>query len=153
MPYISSNFKNNANAPRDTWVGISGSPYHGGLKDGKDSLYGQCVTYAKVVTPSLPGTQFWKEGIAVKGNAHIQEGTVIATFNGGNYKGHENHTAIYVSQDETGIYVWDQYIARHPKDPKTHPEMHSKAIGPRLIRFNGASYLNDANSYYVVEPR
>ena len=54
----------------------------------------------------------WREGIRVRGNEHlIKKGTAIATFEDGIYpnRPNHNHVAYYVSQDETGIVVIDQW--------------------------------------------
>jgi hypothetical protein len=59
MPYVSQNYANNPAAPMGTWVG---APPH----------YGQCVSYVKTVTPSLPQTSQWTKGALVKGNSAVK---------------------------------------------------------------------------------
>jgi hypothetical protein len=79
----------------------------------------------KKVCPTLPETSLWKKGLPVKDNKKISVGTVIATFNtAGKYEG---HAAIYVSQDPTGISVYDQYVT--PPSPK--------AVVPGFTSFAG----------------
>jgi hypothetical protein len=74
----------------------------------------------------------------------IPAGTVIATFTKeGKYHG---HAAIYEKQDDTGIYVVDQYIWGHPPSP----------ISKRRIRFKfglgqNPTDVNDGDNFYVVE--
>jgi hypothetical protein len=127
MPYISSNYDNNPNAKEGKWVS-----YLGGEQ-------GQCVSYVKVVTPGLPQTSKWKKGALVRGLATVKAGTVIATFDA---KGHyHGHAAIYVSQDEDGILVWDQYIT--PPNPKP--------IGSRTLRFGAHGNSNNGDKFYVVD--
>jgi hypothetical protein len=150
MSFVATDYKKNARAPQNKWVGVDKTIfYYGGLLDGRaNTYYGQCVTYAKAVAPDLPTTPHWKRGDAVKGSTSIVEGTVIATFHGGSYVAGENHTAVYVKQDVDGIYVWDQYIA---KDPKTAPAIKSKPVGPRLLRFGAPHHVNNGDEFYVVE--
>ena len=150
MAYVSADYKNNAKAPKNKFVGVSGSFFFSGsLSDWKaGTSYGECVTYVKAVTPdlALKQTKSWKKGDQVKGNSSIVEGTVVATFTGGGYTGHENHAGIYEKQDASGIYVWDQYWDHKHKTPTN-----AKAVGQRLIRFGGPNPVNDGNAYFVVE--
>jgi hypothetical protein len=150
VAYVSLDYFKNSKAPQDKWVGVSDSVFFsGGLDDYKEnSYYGECVTYVKAVTPDLTLTQTknWDGKTLVKGNKDIVAGTAIATFNGGAYTGHENHAAIYVSQDEKGIYVWDQWWDRKNKPPKN-----VKAIGLHLIRFGGSKPVNDGDDFYIIQ--
>jgi hypothetical protein len=128
-PYVSTNYLDNKDAPIDkgVWVADPGGQY-----------YGQCVSYVKFVTPSLPQTSLWKKGKQVKTQSDIKAGTVIATFDSdGKYSG---HAAIYESQSALGINVIDQWITQ-PSSP----------IHRRLIRFGGAGTVNDGNNYFIVE--
>jgi hypothetical protein len=70
---------------------------------------GSCASLVQHYTRVGP-TANWKEGEVVKGNS-IKKGTAIATFVNGVYpnKKHDNHAALYVSQDATGIWVVDQW--------------------------------------------
>ena len=100
---------------------------------------GQCVSYVKRVCPSLPQTSKWIKGLPVKDNKNVVEGTVIATFNeSGKYWG---HAAIYVSQNDKGIDVYDQWIT--PPGPK--------AVGPRTLRWGAHGIANNGDGFYVVE--
>src|SRR5262249_43334350 len=100
---------------------------------------GQCVSYVKMVCPTLPQTSKWKRGTPVKGDTTIAAGTVIATFN--KSAQYEGHAAIYVSQDDKGILVYDQYVT--PPNPK--------AIGPRTLRFGAGGNSNNGDNFYVVD--
>lgn len=57
-------------------------------------------------------TKTWREGRKVRGN-YIAPGTAIASFRDGVYK--NDHAAIFVSQDDDGIVVYDQF--NRPKKP------------------------------------
>lgn len=104
---------------------------------------GQCVAYVQKCS-TLGPTGSWLQGALVKGNKEIQPNTVIATFVDGKYASKtdgSSHAAVYLSQDATGIWVYDQW-----KGQKVHK---------RCIRFNGAARkataVNDGDRYYVVE--
>lgn len=73
----------------------------------------------------------------MKGNASVAEGTAIATFVKDGYSG---HAAIYESQDDKGIHVYDQWITGA-----------GKAIGPRLIKWDGTGVANNGAGYYVIK--
>lgn len=145
MPYISSNYANNGNAPKNKWVCAPTSklkPFddvpEGAQTKGLD-LCGQCVSYVKVVCAQLPATALWKKGAPVKNNAKIAAGTVIATFNAtGRYEG---HAAIYVSQNPTGVTVYDQYVTGAAP----------KSVGPRVLRWGANGRSNNGDNFYVVE--
>jgi hypothetical protein len=145
MAYVSTNYSTNANAPINKWTCAptsSSQPFaqapSGEITKGTD-LCGQCVSYVKRVCPTLPETGKWTKGLAVKNNATISAGTVIATFNAaGKYDG---HAAIYVSQSPTGISVFDQYVT--PPNPK--------AVGPRTLRWGAHGNSNNGDKFYVVD--
>jgi len=93
----------------------------------------------KKVCPTLPPTGVWTKGLSVKDNNNILPGTVIATFNSsGKYEG---HAAIYVSQNTTGIVVYDQYIT--PPNPSP--------VGSRTLRWNAHGNSNNGDNFFVVE--
>jgi hypothetical protein len=101
---------------------------------------GQCVAYIKEAADA-PVTSKWAEGVKVKGG-DIPTGSAIATFQGGKYQndtGGKSHAAIYVSQDDTGLLVWDQW--------KGQP------VHQRTITFaNGAKPpKNDGDAFSVIE--
>jgi len=100
---------------------------------------GQCVTYVKHVS-GAPASSLWEQGQAVRG-AMLPMGTVIATFQDGRYQNAmdgRSHAAIYLSQDETGIWVYDQWF--------------NQPVHKRLIRFRGGQGTanNDGDAYSVV---
>ena len=82
-------------------------------------------------------TSTWKQGRKVRGN-DISPGTAIASFRNGVYQ--NDHAAIFVSQDDKGITVYDQY--NHPK----------KTWGKRVLRFDlgGSDYSNDGEYFYTI---
>lgn len=145
MAYVSTNYKNNPNAPEGKWAcaPTSSLPPQDSAPSGAQSkgidLCGQCVSYVKRVCPTLPSTSQWKKGQAVKNNTTIAPGTVIATFNqNGKYEG---HAAIYVGQSAAGISVYDQWMT--PPTPK--------AVGQRLLRWGAPGNSNNGDNFYVVD--
>jgi hypothetical protein len=93
----------------------------------------------------LPLTTAWQEGAPVRGNPHIPRGTAIATFESdGSYTSESgNHAAIYLYQDDHGIWVYDHW--------------HGQPVHKRLIRFEGGSggkwgsKSNDGRRFAVIE--
>ena len=145
MSYTATNYKKHDKAPVGKWTcspGSSEGPFDAvptGAKTHHPNYCGQCVSYVRQVYPTLPTTEGWKKGSPAKGNA--KEGMVIATFNSeGNYYG---HAAIYVSEDQDGINVYDQYI--YGVTPK--------AVGPRKLKFGAANDVNNGDKFYIVEPK
>lgn len=145
MAFVTTNYKLNPKAPVGKWTCAPNStkePFDKaptGYDTKGNDLCGQCVSYVKKVCPILPATSSWKKGLAVKDNAKIVPGTVIATFNAaGKYEG---HAAIYVSQDTVGINVYDQWAT--PPTPK--------AVGPRVLRWGAIGNSNNGDNFYVVE--
>lgn len=145
MPFVSVNYRANVKAPLGQWSCTRTStlaPYSThppiGLRSAPN-FCGQCVSYVTAVCPSLPvNTALWKKGALVHGNKSIVSGTVIATFNTmGRYHG---HAAIYVSQDQRGIHVYDQWITGT-----------GKSAGPRVIKWNGHGVSNNGDGFHVVE--
>lgn len=105
---------------------------------------GHCVPFVQAVA-GLPPTAAWSPGAWVQGNRKIPAGTPIATFEkDGTYTSRTgNHAAIYISQDRTGLWVYDQW--------------RGQPVHKRLIRFEGGlgkqsgSKSNDGTSYRVIE--
>ena len=101
---------------------------------------GHCVPFVQMCA-GAPQTKLWKQGSRVRSNAHLAKGTAIATFKDGKYQNAitGNHAAIFISQDDTGIWVYDQYLG--------------VAVDKRHIRFNGGvgSMSRDADTFYVIE--
>lgn len=104
---------------------------------------GHCVDFVKVAA-GAPQTAAWRKGAQVRGNPQIPRGTAIATFEAdGTYTNASgNHAAIYLYQDESGIWVYDQWQGR--------------PVHKRLIRFEGGSggakgsKSNDAKRFAVI---
>jgi hypothetical protein len=105
---------------------------------------GYCVDFVKVAA-GVPRTALWQQGAEVRGNPHIAPGTAIATFESdGSYTSETgNHAAIYLSQDEDGIWVYDQW--------------QGQPVHKRLISFEGGagakrgSKSNDGRRFAVIE--
>jgi hypothetical protein len=105
---------------------------------------GHCVDFVKAAA-GLPRTAAWQEGLAVRGNLQIARGTAIATFepDGSYTSASGNHAAIYLDQDEHGIWVYDQW--------------RGQPVRKRLIRFEGGSgskrgsKSNDGRRFAVIE--
>ena len=109
---------------------------------GKKVGNGQCVVFVQQCAGAAMTSQ-WKKGKKVKGNANIKKGTGIATFDASDRypnRANGNHAAIFVSQDATGIWVYDQWVTKG-------------AVGKRLIRFKGGSGSpsDDGDAYFVIE--
>jgi hypothetical protein len=113
---------------------------HPELYEGKAVGTGQCVAYVQAAA-GAPSTATWMAGEKVRTATHVDAGTVIATMVDGHYPNHSsgNHAAIYISHDEHGIRVWDQWSGH--------------AVSQRVIRYHGGtgSASNDGDAYYVVE--
>lgn len=117
----------------------------------KTALVGshQCVAlvqhYAKA-----PLTSIWKEGKIVMGNSAIEKGTAIATFVNGKYPNlsHDNHAALYISQDIKGIWVMDQW-----KGDPNKPKVSKRYIRSKGKHKNGAFLdpSNNADAFSVIE--
>ena len=105
---------------------------------------GHCVDFVKAAA-GVPRTAAWQEGAEVHGNPHIARGTAIATFESdGSYTSESgNHAAIYLYQDDRGIWVYDQW--------------QGQPVHKRLIRFEGGSggkwgsKSNDGRRFAVIE--
>lgn len=89
----------------------------------------ECVEFVRQTT-GAPSTKNWRPGAKVRGTPGIPRGAAIANFKDGMYL---SHAAIYLDQDESGIWVLDQwnkqgYVAkRQIKYPTGHEK---KALGP-----------------------
>lgn len=109
---------------------------------------GECVAFVRKCT-GAPQAKFWKQSTTqVKGNgSSIKTGTAIATFKGGTYANQSsgNHAAIYIRQDATHLYVYDQWGKR--------PTRKAKAVSERAIKFGnlGASPSDDGAAFWVIE--
>ena len=105
---------------------------------------GYCVDLVKAAA-GAPRTAAWQQGAEVRGNREIARGTAIATFElDGSYTSESgNHAAIYLYQDDRGIWVYDQW--------------QGQPVHQRLIRFGGGSggkwgsKSNDGTRFAVIE--
>ncbi len=101
---------------------------------------GQCISLIKTCSMA-PNTDQWKAGDKVLSlpQGTIPAGAVIATFKNGRYPNMTGyHAAIYISHDEQGIWVWDQWLG--------------KPVHKRLIRnrVDKATASNKAQKYRLV---
>ena len=103
---------------------------------------GQCVAFVKAAAKA-PHTGAWRRGERVRGNAAVRQGTAIATFdaNGayGNYTDGSSHAAIFVSQDDHGLTVLDQFVFPHPK-----------TVNARTLVFGHGTPANNGDAFYVI---
>jgi len=95
----------------------------------------------------LPDPMEWAKGDKVF-SATIRPGTPIATFNSeGEFRsGSGSHAGIFITQNENGIWVYDQYKTTAGKQ---------RPVDARFIRNRGGSgaAANDASGYFVVVKR
>jgi hypothetical protein len=104
----------------------------------------QCVEFVRQAA-SAPHTSTWRPGVRVMDArpGSIAAGTAIATFVDGGYptdnKG--KHAAIYISHDQTGISVLDQW--------KDQGEVKARTIKFRVPP--GTRRSNDGSCFYVIE--
>jgi len=97
-----------------TGSGVAGAIVATGYADllGQNVGTGQCVALAQA-TSDVGYTSTWSPRAQVQGDTDIAVGTVIATFGSdGTYTNTygQSHTAIYLGQDNSGIYVEDQWL-------------------------------------------
>ena len=104
---------------------------------------GQCVALVEKAA-GTPTTAQWKRGRKVAQDLTVAAGTAIATFDPdgtyGNHTDGRSHAAVYVSQDEAGLSVYDQWLGQ---------PVHS-----RDIRFKAGKMglpVNDGDQFYVIE--
>jgi hypothetical protein len=109
----------------------------------------QCVALVQTYTEA-PRTADWKQGVSVRGNLLLTKATAVATFEDGVYKNHAhgNHAAFYLSQDQGGIWVMDQWKG-DPKKP---------AVSKRYLRYQGTGKdgnwidtSNNGDAFSVIE--
>jgi hypothetical protein len=128
-------------------VARSDGPYiaaHPEAFEGRVVDAGHCVDFVQAAA-GAPLTAAWQEGAEVRGNLDIARGTAIATFQAdGTYANESgNHAAIYLYQDDRGIWVYDQW--------------RGQPVAKRLIRFEGGSgsswgsKSNDGRRFAVIE--
>ena len=99
-----------------TGSGVAGAIVATGYADllGQNVGTGECVALAQA-TSDVGYTSTWSPGAQVQGDTDIAVGTVIATFGSdGTYTNTygQSHTAIYLGQDSSGIFVEDQWLGQ-----------------------------------------
>src|SRR5271154_2896741 len=97
-----------------TGSGVAGAIVATGYADllGQNVGTGQCVALAQA-SSDVGYTLTWSPGAQVEGETDIAVGTVIATFGSDGTYTHtygQLHTAIYLGQDSSGIFVEDQWL-------------------------------------------
>jgi hypothetical protein len=121
----------------ETWLGKFAPPNN------------ECVSLVKAAA-GAPQTALWRKGAPVRGNLTLARGTAIATFNDvGRYASNPrgNHAAIYIRQDGTSIWVYDQWAERPERNRKAKP------VSERQISFKGGrgSVCDDGDAYSVIQ--
>ena len=140
--YVAKDYATHPKAPVGKWVCAPTSelgPFKDEPTDNTEAPHycGQCVSYVRVLCPTLPQTTRWVPGDLAKTSTDIEEGTIIATFDSANrYMG---HAAVYVSRDEKGLNVYDQWVTGK-----------GKAIGPRPLRYGAPGSSNNGDLFYIV---
>lgn len=109
--------------------------------EGKVVDDGHCARFVQIAA-GAPQTSIWQKGEHVQKAAYISKGTVIATFDGnGKYPTDKQgkHAAIYISHDQYGIEVWDQWVGQ--------------PVHKRKIMYKEGNHYrsNDGDTFYVVE--
>lgn len=137
------------NAP---WTGgryVADNPM--GLISPKPVGDGECVALVQRAA-GMPLTRYWRREASVRGNPDIKPGTIIATFDDdgryGNHTDGTSHAAIYLRQDEKGIYVIEQYNRRNNGVVVENVPPHVQFI-PWDVP--GNNKINQGKNYYVVQ--
>jgi hypothetical protein len=106
---------------------------------------GQCVAFVEA-SALTPNTAHWKVGAKVQGDLTLPTGTAIASFDPdgtyGNHTDGRSHAAIYVSQDQHGLLVWDQWKGQ--------------VVHQRVIRFQPIGSVHNVNNgscFSVIETK
>jgi hypothetical protein len=123
-----------------TGSGVAGAIVATGYGDllGQSVGTGQCVALAQA-TSDVGYTSTWVPGAQVQGDTDIAAGTVIATFGSdGTYTNTygQSHTAIYLGQDASGIFVEDQWLGQ--------------AAQTRHINWTTTNSYESGSQFYVV---
>lgn len=101
---------------------------------------GHCVSLIRNCS-GAPHTNRWKPGPYVLSQPanSVESGTIIATFLNGHYPNKTGwHAAIYISHNENGIWVWDQWLGQ---------PVHRRFIRHRVDK---ATAANKAQDYRIV---
>jgi hypothetical protein len=104
----------------------------------------QCVSFLKAAIPALSDktTKMWVKGDDIKQGISLAEGTAIATFVDGIYpQNATGHAAVYLSQNDAGIQVLDQWASQGKVLPRTI----------RWVPLKPGDIVNDANAFSVIE--
>jgi hypothetical protein len=104
----------------------------------------QCVSFLKATIPALSGktTRMWVKGDDVKEGTPLPVGTAIATFVNGEYPQNAmGHAAVYLSQNDAGIQVLDQWA--------TQGKVLKRTI--RWTPLKAGDIVNDAKAFSVIE--
>ena len=109
----------------------------------------QCVALVQAFA-NAPLTRHWKQGAAVRGQLLLARGTAIATFAEGAYKSrpHGNHAALYLSQDQGGIWVMDQWAGDPRKVTVSHHYLRFQGVGKDGQWINTS---DNGDAYSVIE--
>ena len=112
---------------------------------GEGRYKGQCAVFVQTAS-GAPLTTSWKQGALVKGNNSIAKGTAIGCFGpDGKYTNRMDgsaHAAIYISQDKSGIDVWDQWVGQ---------PVHSRTLGFYGADSKTVKPVNNGDCFYVIE--
>ena len=125
---------------RGTGSGVQGAILATGYSDllGQSVASGECVALVQATSDvGLTGT--WVPGDQVEGNTNLAPGTAIATFGSdGTYTNTygQSHAAIYLGQDQTGIYVEDQWLGH--------------AASTRVIPWTTSNSYELGSKFYVI---
>jgi hypothetical protein len=94
----------------------------------------------------------WTAGDTVKGNKTIRKGTAIATFVKGEYQNnlHGNHAALYISQDDTGIWVMDQWDGDPNKPAISSRHIEFKNL-PQNADGSWPDASNNGDAFSIIE--
>jgi hypothetical protein len=116
-----------------------------------EGLGTQCVALVKKAPPAAsssnpPQSTLWRPGIWVHGAqpGTIKKGTVIATFLVNKYPLTDpRHAAVYISHNDKGITVIDQWVGATGSTPADHRPLTFRGIENRSV--------DNGDLYYVVE--
>lgn len=112
---------------------------------------GECVALVQQAT-GAPLTSEWRRGTLVQGNLTLVPGTAIATFGPDDRYGSRtdgsSHAAIYLGQDEGGIYIIDQWNVRAGGNI-----VRRRSPATRYIPFDdpNRAQVDQGRFYHVVE--
>ncbi|MEP6902108.1 MAG: BPSL0067 family protein [Actinomycetota bacterium] len=107
----------------------------------------ECVAFIQMAPlvggGTVPRTTDWRKGNYVKDlkAAEIAKGTVIATFDdNGNYPTDIRHAAVYISHNDSGITVYDQWNSQ-------------KKVLQRVLvyRESKVRQVDNGNFFWIVE--